>query len=210
MPTETSNIPTGVRKWAIIGGGAVLLVIAVVCVVVFHRGAGDQPDPGAATRLAAEQVIEQVKGLMTGGEFEAGAGAIESFLKQHPDPPDSPRLWALKIVCHRKGGDLTKALLTVAGMAEVFQGRGRDLCDAGDLLVRSGCYQDAAKAFELAAGDVSVRERACYQAAMCNYRLGHFAKAMEYIDVVSALRPNDPSVAAAVKRIEDARFVADK
>ena len=33
---------------------------------------------------------------------------------------------------------------------------------------------------------------------------------MKYIDVVAALKPNDPKVIAAVKRIEDARFSADR
>ena len=210
MNQENKNIPSGVRKWLIFGGGAAMLVGAVV-VGVLLRGVGK--DPGEAARLAAEQLTGKVEGLMTGGEFDAAAGAIESFFERHPGGRDLPRLWAMKIVCHRKGDDSTKALLAVAGMAEEFQGRGRELCDAGDILVGHECHQDAAKAFELAelaADDASVRQRACYEAAMCNYRLGRFAMAMKYIDVASALSPDDPKIAAAVKRIEDARFVADK
>ncbi|MDP6544474.1 MAG: tetratricopeptide repeat protein [Phycisphaerae bacterium] len=207
MPQQTSNIPQGVRKWTIICGGVALLVIAVV-VGILLRGGG--ADPGEKTRLAAEQLNARVKGLMDSGEFDAAAGAIGSFLKDHPDPPDPGRLWALKTVFHRKGGDSTEALLSLAAMAEKLQGRGGDLCDAGDVLVAHECYQDAAKAFELASGDASVRGRACYQAAMCNYRLGRFAMAMKYIDAASALSPNDPKITAAVKRIEDARFVPDE
>ena len=208
MPQQTNNTPASTRKWTILCGGAVMVVIAVLVVGMFLLSR--RPDPREAARLAAEQLTRQVKGLVDGGEFDAAASAIESFLDQHPDAPDLPRLWALKIVSHRKGGDLTKALLAVAGMAEKFQGRGGDLCDVGSFLVGYECYQDAAKAFELATEDASVRQRACYQAAMCNYRLGRFAMAMKYIDVASVLEPNDPEIAAALKRIEDVRFVADK
>ncbi|MBL7221673.1 MAG: hypothetical protein ISS69_16305 [Phycisphaerae bacterium] len=207
MPQQTNNISANVRKWAIFCGGVALLVGAVVVGVLYRGG---RPDPREATRLAAKQLTEEVKGLMARGEFDAAGGAIESFLSKHPDAPDQGVLWALKIVSHRKCDDLTKALLAVAGMAENLQGRGGGLCDAGALLVEHECYQDAAKAFELAAEDASVRERACYEAAMCNYRLGRFAMAMKYIDAASALRPTDPKITAAVKRIEDARFVGDK
>ena len=207
MPQQTNNISPGVRKWIIIFSGVALLAGAVVVGVIYRGG---RTDPREATRLAAKQLIVHAGGLVAAGKFDAAGGAIESFFRLYPDAPDPGPLWALKIVCHRKGGDLSSALLAVAGMAENLQGRGRDLCDAGDLLVRYECYQDAAKAFELATGDASVRGRACYQAAMCNYRLGRFARAMQYIDAAAALRPNDPKITAAVKRIEDARFVADK
>ena len=207
MPQQTNNIPSPVRKWTILCGGVALLMGAVVVGVLYRGG---RTDPRDATRLAAKQLTDKVKGMMARGEFDAAGGAIGTFFRLYPDAPDPGPLWALKIVCHRKGGDLSSALLAVAGMAENLQGRGRDLCDAGDLLVGYECYQDAAKAFELATGDASVRQRACYQAAMCNYRLGRFARAMQYIDAAAALRPNDPKITAAVKRIEDARFVADK
>ncbi len=207
MPQQTNNISRGVRKWAILCGGVTLLVIAVVVGILLRGG---RPDPDQATRLASEQLIARVKGMIDGGEFDAAAGAIGSFLKDQPDAPDPEVLWALKIVSHRKGGDLTRALLAVEDMDENLKGRGRELCDAGDLLVGYECYRDAAKAFDLASRDASVRDRACYQAAMCNYRLGRFATAMKYIDAAAALNPNDPKITAAVKRIEDARFVTDE
>ena len=207
MPQQTNNISSGVRKWAIIGGGVALLVGAVVIGILYRVG---RLDPGEATRLAAEQLTAQVKDLMDSGEFGAAAGAIESFLKDHPDGVDIPLLWALKIASHRKGGDVTKALLAVKGMDDNLQGRGRELCDAGAVLVSYECLQDAAKAYKLAMGDASVRHEACYHAAMCHYRLGRFAMAMKYIDTALVLRPNDPKTTAAVKRIEDARFVGDK
>lgn len=204
MPQRTSDI-------TLIGTAG--LVIALLCVVFFTGcgGRDDKPDPDAAAKAEAEakKLTERVKGLMDGGEFSAAGEAIESFFKQYPDAPVSSRLWALKIVCHRKSGDLTKALLTVASMAEKFEGRGLDLCEAGDVLVARECLQDAAKAFELAAVDESVQDRGCYHAAMCNYRLGRFGVAMKYIDLASALRPDDPKITAAVKQIEDARFVTD-
>ena len=209
MPQQTNNISSPVRKWAIICGGGALLVGAVVVGILYRGG---RPDPREATRLAAEQLTVHARGLVAAGKFDAAAGAIESFFKQHPDAPDLPELWALRIVSHRKAGD-SKALLSVAGMAEKFQGRGRDLCDVGVFLAGYECYQDAAHAFKLAeeyASIPSVRRRACYQAAMCNYRMGRFAMAMKYIDGASALSPDDPKITAAVKRIEDARFVADK
>jgi tetratricopeptide (TPR) repeat protein len=202
MLKQTSNI---------IRIGSAELVIALLCVGFFTGcGQGDKPDPDAAAKAEAKKLTVQVKGMMGSGEFDQAAETIESFLKQYPDAPDAPRFWALKIVCHRNADDLTGVLLTVAAMSENFQGRGLELCNAGDVLVEHECLQDAAKAFELAATDESVQDRACYHAASCNYRLGRFAKAMEYIDLAAALRPNDPKITTAVKRIEDARFAVDK
>ena len=204
MNEQDSDISSGAWKRVILCVGIALLAGAAV-VGAIYRGWGEDPN------RAAEQLIARVESLMTASEYEAAAGAIENFFIQHPDGPDLPRLWALKIVCHRKAGDSTRALLSVAGMAEKFQGRDRELCDAGDILAEHECYQDAAKAFELAAGgESSQRVRACYHAAACNYRLGRFAMAMKYIDAASALDPDDAKIAAALKRIEDARFVADQ
>jgi len=207
MVQQNKNISKRIRNWVILCGGCALLVGAVVVGVLYRGG---RTDPREATRIATKQLTDKVKGLMARGEFDAVGEAVGSFLSKHPDAEDPGVLWALKIVSHRKCSDLTKALLAVAAMAEHLQGRGEDLCAAGDLLVDHECYQDAAKAFELAAGDASVCRRACYQAAMCNYRLGRFAMAMKYIDEAAALSPNDPKITTAVKRIEDARFVADK
>ncbi len=197
---------------AIIGGAATLGVIAIVCFLVFSGGSeqGDRPDPDAAVHAATKQLSDQIKGLMASGEFDPAAKAIGEFLEKYPSAPQAARLWALKSVCHRKDGDVGGALLSIGSLADKFQGSGDDLCKAGDVLQSHECFQDAAKAFELAADYESVRLHACFQAAICNYRLGRFAAAMKFIDVVAALKPDDPKVLAAVKRIEDARFVMDR
>jgi len=211
MTREKEDIPASGRKWALIGGAAVLVVVAVVCLMILIGGetGPDEPNPSAAMQRAYKQLSRRVAELMTDAEFVEASGAIESFLKQYPDTPQGARLWALKIACHRKSNDLSGALLSVADLAAKYQGRGEDLCDAGDVLSGRECFQDAAKAYELASDDESVRARACYHAAICNYRLGRFGAAMKYIDVVAAIKPDDPKVAAAVKRIEDARFAMD-
>lgn len=207
MPQETNKIPSGTRQWIFLGGGAVLVVFILLGGILFRGG---RPDPNQATRLDAERLTGRVEKLLSGGKFDAAAKAIESFLNKHPDAPDLPLLWALRIVSHRKSGDVTQTLKAMEAIDKRFQGRGGDLCDVGDILVRYECYRDAAMAFKLAALDASVGERAYYQAATCNYRLGRFAMAMEQIDAAAALAPNDPKITAAVKKIEDARFVADE
>jgi tetratricopeptide (TPR) repeat protein len=193
---------------------ATWLVIAMLCAGVFIGCGGQEetPDDGAAAKAAVEQLAAKVKGLMDSGGFKQAASTIGEFFEQYPDVPGSAKFWGLKIVCHRKTNDLTSSLLTAAKMDEKLIGphRGRGLCEAGDVLVWHECFADAASAFELASAELSVHERACYQAAICNYRLGRFAKAMMYIDVVATIRPHDPKVIDAVKRIEDARFVMDK
>jgi len=190
-----------------------LLVIAVVVGILF-RGAGEPDAPNVAMLLAKKQLTEQVEGLMGAGEFDAAAGKIGKFLDKYPDASGLPRLWTLKIVCHRKAGDVGSALMAVDELDDACQGRGRELCDAGVILVRKECYSDAAKVFDLAfkraSGDTSIYEQGCYPAAICNYRIGRFARAMQYIDAAAALNPNDPKITAAMKRIEDARFVADE
>lgn len=197
---------------AIIGGAAAFAVIAVVYFLVFSGGPEqpDRPDPDAAVRAATKQLSGQIKEFMAGGQFVPASEAIGEFLEKYPSAPQSAELWALKSVCHRKAGDVGGALLSIGSLAEKFQGSGEDLCKAGDVLQSHECFQDAAKAFELAADYESVRFHACLQAAICNYRLGRFAAAMKFIDVVAALKPDDPKVIAAVKRIEDARFVDDR
>jgi tetratricopeptide (TPR) repeat protein len=204
--------PPGGGKMAIIGGAATLAVIAIVCFLVFSGGSGqgDRPDPNAEVRAATKQLSGQIKDLMASGQFDPAAKAIGEFLKKYPSAPQAAQLLALKSVCHRKDDNISGALLSIGSLAEKFQGSGEDLCKAGDVLQAHECFQDAAKAFELAADYESVRFHACLQAAICNYRLGRFAAAMKFIDVVAALKPDDPKVLAAVKRIEDARFVMDR
>ena len=167
----------------------------------------DEATARAAVKAATEKLTARAKVLIAEKKYASAASEIESFLKQYPDAPGAASLWANKIVCHRKDGDLTGALITSADMTEKFANKGRALCDAGAVLMANGCLPDAASMFELASGDPAVREIACYGAAMSNYRLGRFAKAMQYIDIVSALAPDDPKVISAVKQIEDARFV---
>ncbi|MDP6637248.1 MAG: tetratricopeptide repeat protein [Phycisphaerae bacterium] len=211
MPEQTNNTSVENRKWIVFVGGFALLVIAVA-VGLLLRGGGktDPADPQAEARLVARRTSVRVKQLMDAGKFPAAAESIEKFLRKHPDAPGLSRLWAMKVVCHRKAGDLTNALLGLAEIAEKYHGNPRDLCEAGDVLAEYECFSDAVKAFELASEDETLRARACYQAAMCNYRLGRFGAAMKYIDVVAALKPDDPKIIAAVKRIEDARFVLDE
>ena len=204
-----TNEQSSVKKWAMLAGGAGLIVLAVACGLYLRGGGDPRPDPKAQARQASKKLTEQVRAMMADGKFDAAAGAIGGFLDKYPDTEGLSRFWAFKIVCHRKTGDLTGALMTLAGLAEKFNGRGAELFDAGVILLRGECYPDAAKLFELASSDASLRDRACYQAAICNYRIGRFAKAMKFIDIVAAIRPNDPKVRAAAKQIEDARFVDD-
>ncbi|MBT3199829.1 MAG: tetratricopeptide repeat protein [Phycisphaerales bacterium] len=200
MKTATHNILT--------------LTVAMLTVMVFAgliSGCRGEQDEEAAARAevkkATEKLTARAKVLISEKKYASAASEIESFLKKYPDAPGSASLWASKIVCHRKDGDMTGALLTSADMTEKFANKGRALCDAGEVLMANGCLPDAASMFELASGDPAVRERACYGVAMSNYRLGRFAKAMQYIDIAAALSPDDPKVMAAVKKIEDARFV---
>jgi len=195
----------------ILAGAAGLAAVAVAYFVFFPSHKPEpEPDLDAERIAAAKLLVEKVGQMMTAGEFKAAAADVDGFLKQHPGTSGLSRLWALRIVCLRKSNESIEALLTVAAMADSLQELGADLCLVGEILVKYECYADAAKAFELAARDNSVRRKACWGAAICNYRLGQYAKAMEYIDVVAAMNPNDPNVLAVQKRIEDARFVMDE
>ncbi|MDP6045188.1 MAG: hypothetical protein QGG25_06250, partial [Phycisphaerae bacterium] len=107
-------------KWALIGGAAAAgVAVTVVCILMFTGGgAAPKPDPSIAMNAARAELVDQVKKLMADSEFDAAARAIDAFLQQYPNAPQAARLLASKIVCHRKGGDLTGALLTVATLSE--------------------------------------------------------------------------------------------
>ncbi|MCP4376126.1 MAG: tetratricopeptide repeat protein [bacterium] len=210
MNQQSNNIPSGIPRWGIICGAVVLVAIPVL-LWVFLRDSGERPDPNAAARRAAVQASAQVRELMKDGKFVESAAAIERFLKKYPDVSGMAELWALRIISYRKSNNLTRRLLSMAGVADKFKGCREELCDIAVLLVQHECYQDAANVFKLAERVDSVPSvNECYYAAMCNYRLGRFAQAMKYIDDAAALRPDDPKIRAAVKMIEDARFVTDQ
>jgi tetratricopeptide (TPR) repeat protein len=210
MNQQSNNIPSGLRKWGILCGAVVLIAIPVL-LWVFLRPAGERPDPDAAARQAAARASAQVRELMKGGKFVESAAAIESFFKQYPDVSGMAELRALRIVSYRKSGNLTRRLLSMADVAGKFKNCRKELCDIGVLLVQYECHQDAANVFKLAENLNAVPSvRQCYYAALCNYRLGRFAQAMKHIDDAAALRPDDPKIMAAVKLIEDARFVTDQ
>ena len=137
-------------------------------------------------------------------EFDRALELLEAAVEKEKN---NPELWLLLVQTFRQMGRDDQAL---AAVQTALQGRpdGELWLELGQLREARGEKQQAADAFAEAAGYRNAAMEASLAAARLYHDLGHYARAMRYIDQARPLWGDDPDVAALQKKIEDARFVA--